>query len=188
MQETLSRLVEIWVVGLAHHNPAAVAVFGLLFWLMVRIVARPRRRSYRVRSRAYDPFRSRPVPPSPSPSRRVIVRPEAPARPPRYRLPGHAADCRCGLCNPASAPLDPAAVAFGRAPGTDPYQTRPAVMPEPSDAVAPAEHPCRHQDGVEAVVVGTELMRFTCANWRCEATWPPDAKFPAGTVIRGGGR
>lgn len=144
MHETLNHLTQIWLVGLAHHRPAAIIPLFLLWWLMVRTVIRPQRRRSRVRYRASDSFPSRP--------------PSRPVSPP------------------------PQQVVIGQRTGG----SLPAAMPEPSDAVAPVERPCRHEEGVEAVIVGGELMRYTCANWRCTATWPPGAKFPAGTVIVGG--
>jgi hypothetical protein len=120
-------------------------------------------RSVRRRDGGSDLPPSYRVPPAPP-------RPPAPPKPPKpaYRLPGHPANCSCGLCNPAA----PAAAAVTQ-------------MPPPSDEIAPPsfERPCAHARGVEAVRAGGELMRYTCRNGRCYATWAPGTRFPAGTAI-----
>jgi len=62
-----------------------------------------------------------------------------------------------------------------------------AAMPAPSDALADADQPCAHP-GVEEVWAGGRLIRYTCANWRCPAVWPPGTTFPPGTVNTPGAR
>jgi hypothetical protein len=97
------------------------------------------------------------------------------------RLDRELQGCACLACKARRQPAAPAERAA-------PAEPAGAAMPAPSAGVAPppAAAPCTHGGGVEAVWAGGELMRYTCANFRCHATWPPGTAFPAGTTIHGG--
>jgi hypothetical protein len=72
-------------------------------------------------------------------------------------------------------------------PGSSTRSAGPAewTMPAPSERLADADQPCRH-DKVVGVddALGTRI-RYACANWRCLAVWPPDTEWPAGMVLPG---
>jgi hypothetical protein len=148
----------------AQHPKVMLVVLAFCFYKFVRAVHRRQLRRRR-RSDGYGLPPSYRVPPSLPAPPPPIVRPVAPPRP--QRVPGHPDYCPCRGCR-AAAVAETA-----------------AAMPPPSDEIAPVlfEAPCDHRLGVEAVYVGGELMRYTCRDGRCYATWPPGTPFPPGTAI-----
>ena len=145
------------LIGQAAHGD--LAAIGVLVWLVVvaRIALRPpRRRRRRPRHISYPG-----PPPRPLPTRRIEVEPAPPKA--LARPHGHPEYCPCKLCRPAR-------------------EAKAALrVPEPSDRVEPG--PCRHELIARVRVAGAdgELWRYACANWRCDAVWPPDTRWPAGT-------
>jgi hypothetical protein len=191
---TVADWIHVWAMGLHNHQLWAFLVpfFVFLFFRIVTNTLRgPRNPSPLTRRRYASPhfcslcgdaghYTSQ-CPPSPH-APAVKPAPE----PPRYRLPGHAGNCRCGLCNPAGTVRDGQAGGLRPArPGeTGQVTGRPQQMPPPSDRTEP--EPCRHDGGVFTVETSDRLRRrYTCANPACDAVWPPDQKFPPGTLING---
>ncbi len=161
--DAIGGLFDLFASGVAHRNPVAIAVFALWVWLTVRIVVRvlsprPRGTSYLPRggcTRASS-YLTQPARPRP-------VSPPTPARP-----SGHPDYCPCKYCRPVREAEEAAA----------------ARLPEPSQDLEPVETGCRHEAGVATVRdrYGT-LLRYACANGRCDAVWGPGTQFPPGTVI-----
>jgi hypothetical protein len=147
------------VSQLVHRQPYIVIFLGLWWWIICRVLFRPpshrisRRDSYYLR----PSVRARPAPPA------------TPARP--RRLAGHPDYCPCRDCNSSAGVMG--------AQRPEP----PEVMPEPSDRLDLADKPCRHELGVARVIADGHLVRYVCANGWCQASWPADTVFPAGTVI-----
>lgn len=168
--DLIQRLFDVLAAGIAHRNPAAIALVAFMVWFWLRFVVKllaPRpvsRRSHYEMPRA--PARTLPR------TTAAITRPAAPPRPRRpVDADGqpHPDYCPCTGCRAVNE-----AEAAARLP---------SWMPEPSADLAPVETACRHDQGVAPVVTGGVLLRYACANWKCDAVWPPDTRFPAGTVI-----